>query len=103
MSIGSINRRQFLICATALILNSCSKSKKHKKLPSGSTVLVLGDSLTAGYDATQGNDYPSQLAQITGWQIINGGVSGDTSAQALARLPELLDFLRNFLFVRIPA
>ena len=55
--------------------------------------MVLGDSLTASYGATQGNDYPSQLAQITGWQIINGGVSGDTSAQALARLPELLDFL----------
>lgn len=53
-------------------------------------VLALGDSLTAGFGASPGADYPSRLAARTGLKVINGGVSGDTSAQALARLPELL-------------
>ena len=30
------------------------------------------------------------LARLTGWNVVNGGVSGDTSAQALAREPALL-------------
>ena len=46
--------------------------------------------LTAGFGASKGADYPAQLAQILGRKVINGGVSGDTSAQALARLPDLL-------------
>jgi len=46
--------------------------------------------LTAGVGAAQGQDWPSLLAQQTGWDIINAGVSGDTSAQGLQRLPDLL-------------
>lgn len=88
---NTFNRRQFILNTSALIiLAACKKTKKYKRLPLGSTVLALGDSLTAGYGVKQGEDYPSQLAQLTGWNIINAGVSGDTSAQALARLPKLM-------------
>ncbi|WP_037586721.1 GDSL-type esterase/lipase family protein [Stenoxybacter acetivorans] len=89
----SFNRRRFL--QTALILGlmplaACSRTRKFSELPAGSRVLALGDSLTAGHGAAAGQDYPAQLAQISGWAVINGGVSGDTSAEALQRLPELL-------------
>lgn len=85
------NRRQFILGTTALaILTACGKTKKYARLSSGSTVLALGDSLTAGYGVQKGKDYPSQLAQLTGWNVVNGGVSGDTSEQALARLPDLM-------------
>lgn len=50
----------------------------------------MGDSLTYGYGAPPEAAYPVRLAAITGWTVVNGGVSGDTSAQALARLPALL-------------
>lgn len=53
-------------------------------------MLALGDSLTFGYGANPGESYPAQLQKLTGWNIVNGGVSGDTSAQALSRLPALL-------------
>ncbi len=86
----NINRRHFLYLSTVLALSACSRKGKYSKLPANSRILALGDSLTAGYGANKGEDYPSQLAQITGWNVINGGVSGDTSVQALARLPELL-------------
>jgi acyl-CoA thioesterase-1 len=59
-------------------------------VPAGSPVLALGDSLTFGTGATPDTSYPSVLAALSGWQIINAGVPGDTSAQALERLPELL-------------
>ncbi|ULJ68309.1 GDSL-type esterase/lipase family protein [Wielerella bovis] len=86
-----MNRRQFLVLSAALLASACYKgSKRNSKLARDSTVLCLGDSLTAGYGAAKGEDYPTQLADITGWKVINGGVSGDTSEQALGRLPPLM-------------
>ena len=85
-----MNRRHFRLL-TAVLLTACGKkAPKHSALPRGSAVLALGDSLTYGYGANPTESYPARLAELTGWAITNGGVSGDTSAQALARLPELL-------------
>lgn len=85
-----MNRRHFLLL-TAVALAACGKkAPKHSALPRGSAVLALGDSLTYGYGANPTESYPARLAELTGWTVTNGGVSGDTSAQALARLPELL-------------
>ncbi|EMS2414802.1 arylesterase [Neisseria gonorrhoeae] len=87
-----MNRRTFLLAAGALLLTACGRksARTHAKIPEGSTVLALGDSLTFGYGANPGESYPAQLQKLTGWNIVNGGVSGDTSAQALSRLPALL-------------
>lgn len=87
-----MNRRTFLLGAGALLLTACGRksAQTHAKIPEGSTVLALGDSLTFGYGANPGESYPEQLHKLTGWNIVNGGVSGDTSAQALSRLPALL-------------
>lgn len=86
-----MNRRQFLIFTAATALTACGKkTAKHAALPRGSAVLALGDSLTYGYGASPAESYPARLAAISGWNIANGGVSGDTSAQALVRLPQLL-------------
>ena len=52
----------------------------------GSSIIAFGDSLTAGYGASAGEDYPSRLASIDNITIINAGVSGDTTESALARI-----------------
>ena len=57
----------------------------------GVTVLALGDSLTAGYGLEPGHAMPDVLQaalQKDGKDItiINAGISGDTAAQAAARL-----------------
>jgi len=52
----------------------------------GVDVIAFGDSLTAGYGASAGQDFPSRLAERTGIPIINAGVSGDTTDSALARI-----------------
>lgn len=86
-----MNRRQFLIGSAILALAACSKRhNRSQALPKGSAVLALGDSLTYGYGAAPAAAYPVQLATLTGWKVINGGVSGNTTADALARLPELM-------------
>jgi len=53
---------------------------------SGTNIIAFGDSLTAGYGANPGEDYPSVLASKLGREIINAGVSGDTTQSALARI-----------------
>ena len=83
-----ISRRDLLILSCAL-LAGCGR-RRFRKLVAGDAILAVGDSLTAGFGAPKGVDYPAQLAQMVGRKVINGGVSGDTSAQALARLPALL-------------
>src|SRR5687767_15754426 len=54
-------------------------------------ILALGDSLTHGYGVRTGSDFPAQLeralkARGQNVVVINGGVSGDTSAGGLARI-----------------
>ena len=92
MTGNHLTRRRFMVwAALSGLAAACSRGKKrYGRLPAGSTVLALGDSLTFGYGAAPEEAYPVRLAALTGWNVINGGVSGDTSAQALARLPELL-------------
>jgi acyl-CoA thioesterase I len=54
-------------------------------------IIALGDSLTAGYGLLEMQAYPALLQQKLdaegyGWEVINAGVSGDTSAAGLQRL-----------------
>ncbi|MBS0455156.1 MAG: GDSL family lipase [Proteobacteria bacterium] len=88
-----MNRRQLLLLAPALALVACGKrtpSATTSALKSGARVLALGDSLTVGYGAAPEQAWPSVLGQLTGWQVDNEGVNGDTSAGALQRLEPLL-------------
>ncbi|MDO8988943.1 MAG: arylesterase [Sideroxyarcus sp.] len=83
-------RRFFLLIAAVVLLSACGKAKEEAIAP-GSRVLALGDSLTAGAGVVQEEAWPHLLAARTGWIVVNGGVSGDTSAAALQRLPALLE------------
>ena len=90
-----MNRRFFLLATTVFastaLQTACGKKViVGRKVATGATVLALGDSITFGTGATPETSYPAVLARLTGWNVINAGVSGDTSAQALARLPALL-------------
>jgi len=54
-------------------------------------IVVLGDSLVAGYGLAPGKGFPEQLAVVLKAnhdkiEIINAGVSGDTSSGGVARL-----------------
>jgi len=58
-----------------------------------SKLLILGDSLSAGYGLTQAQSWVSLLQDA--WQksnitVVNAAISGETTDGALARLPRLL-------------
>ena len=82
---------RLLLAALLLALAACGGGGKESPLPSGSRVLALGDSLTAPHGVQPQEAWPVLLGQKTRWTVINGGVSGNTSAQGLERLPGLLD------------
>jgi lysophospholipase L1-like esterase len=59
--------------------------------PSGGVAWVaFGDSLTAGYGANSGQDYPALLGRELGVPIVNAGVPGQTTRDGVERLPEIL-------------
>ena len=66
----------------------------------GPLILALGDSLTAGYGLAAQESFAAQLEQCLRMtrpaaRVVNAGVSGDTSADALRRLPRVLASLRQ--------
>lgn len=76
---------------TAAALAACGKRKASATaLKPDARVLALGDSLTFGYGAPPNAAWPVKLGELTGWQVENAGINGDTSAGALERLPSLL-------------
>ena len=59
-------------------------------------LLVVGDSISAGYGLTKGVGWVDLLAkridaQHFPWRVVNASISGDTTAGGRARLPALLD------------
>lgn len=53
-------------------------------------ILMFGDSLVEGVGATEGNTLPEQLGNKLGTEILNYGVSGDTTRDGLVRLDDAL-------------
>jgi len=61
-----------------------------------STILIIGDSLSAGLGVTYNQAWPSLLQnrlKKEGYliQVLNAGISGDTTSGGVQRLPKLLD------------
>jgi len=87
-----------LALAAALLLPACG-SNASRSLPSSPDpvsirrVVVLGDSLSVSPSVAE--SFPADLQakieqQQLRWTVTNGGVYGDTTAEALQRLPPLL-------------
>jgi len=102
-----------LIGATALLVAACGKPDQRAGASTGGrradtlpparaaapddrpVLLFLGTSLTAGLGLSVDSAYPAVIARRVdslglGWRVVNGGLSGETSAGAVRRLPWLL-------------
>jgi len=81
----------FVAIAAILILFSfTSKETDIQTLNSKESILAFGDSLTYGYHAKPHESYPTILSQLSAHTVINAGITGETSAEGLKRLPKLL-------------
>jgi acyl-CoA thioesterase I len=80
-------RAAVALAAFALLAGGCGPSWTiTNAYPSGTNVIAFGDSLTEGYRVDPGQGWPEQLSAIVGRPILNRGVSGNTTGDALARL-----------------
>ena len=87
-------RRRFAAFVVVLALAAAAAGcggRREAPLPAGATVLVVGDSITAGYGVGAAEAWPALLAERTGWQVIAAGVNGDRTAGGRERLPALLE------------
>ncbi len=91
--------RYLAAAALAVALAACGGEPRYEPLPAGTIVVAFGDSATRGVGAGPGEDWPSQLAERTGWRIVNAGVSGDTADEARGRIGEVLEEHRPRLVV----
>ncbi len=93
-----------LIFLTLLLAAGCSKSPEPAKAPPKAAaaphehrriLIAFGDSLTAGFGVEPGLSYPDFLqkqldAKNLGVGVVNAGVSGETTSDALARVDTIL-------------
>ena len=76
-----------LLAGLALIaLTGCQKREIKNSDAKGKNIICFGDSITFGYGAQAGEDYPSALAKIVTLPVINKGIDADTSSEALKRV-----------------
>lgn len=96
-----MTRFSWLIAAIMVFLAACrgehppEKAKESVSDTSAGIIVAIGDSLTAGYGLAMEESYPAQLekklrAAGYPYQVINAGVSAETSSGALSRLEWVL-------------
>ncbi|UPR58576.1 arylesterase [Vibrio sp. ED004] len=79
----------FILFLTASLAQGSASAQDSK-------LLVLGDSLSAGYNMDIKQSWPSLLPDALAKHdkavtVVNGSISGDTTGNGLARLPQLLE------------
>ena len=91
MSIRKLWLGAVLICIAFSCWSLLPRPAKYVNCPPTATGpwIAYGDSLTSGFGATEGNDYPSLLGRKLGVPIQNLGSSGETTSDALSRLEDV--------------
>ncbi|MCC4774411.1 arylesterase [Vibrio cyclitrophicus] len=85
----------FILFSTASLAQNTDLVRNPTLAPSA-TLLILGDSLSAGYNMDIKQSWPSLLPDALtkhdkAITVVNGSISGDTTGNGLARLPQLLE------------
>jgi len=93
-------------------LCGCAKREIKNIDSKGTNIVCFGDSITFGYGANAGEDYPTALSKLTNIPVINAGIDGDTSTEALRRIHSdvldrepllvLIEFAGNDFLRKIP-
>jgi lysophospholipase L1-like esterase len=88
---GAKQAFQLLLTWLAIFaLAACDRPPQLPRVNPDDVIVAFGDSLTHGNGASEAQAYPAVLSQMTGRTVINAGVPGETTAEGLVRLPEVL-------------
>jgi acyl-CoA thioesterase-1 len=93
--VTSYKLQVFLILLSCffILISGCVKREIKNIDSQGKNIICFGDSITFGYGANPGEDWPTILAKELTYPVINAGLDGDTSISALSRFEE--DALRK--------
>lgn len=88
-----VRKQLFIILLLPLLqlIYACDDGPGISPLPPDAVILSFGDSITHGTGAAKDQSYPSVLEGLTGYQVINAGVPGETTEGGVGRLPGLLE------------
>lgn len=89
MSLIALIKHSVLLALVCLIV-SCSKPELPILSPND-TIVAFGDSLTYGVGSSGNQNYPQVLSQLTGLEVVNAGISGETTQGGIKRLEKVLD------------
>jgi len=76
----------FLALWVNVATTGCVKREIKNLESNGKNIICFGDSITFGYGVSSGEDFPSALGKLLKIEVINAGIDGDTSVEALKRL-----------------
>jgi lysophospholipase L1-like esterase len=88
-----------LLACLLIFLTGCTSPPSLPLLADDDVVLAFGDSLTVGYGVSAGESYPAQLQGLISRRVVVAGASGETTVDALKRLPEILRKVRPALVI----
>lgn len=90
-----MNRNAAIVCLVLLLgigwwLLGGSGPRELKNYPPTATGpwIAFGDSLTEGFGAARGEDYPAVFSRLTGMEVKNLGIAGNTTQDGRSRLEE---------------
>lgn len=75
-----------IFCIVIICLAACTQKEIKNIDSAGKNIICFGDSITFGYGAEEGQDFPRLLSRMTEIPVINSGLDGDDTISALKRL-----------------
>jgi len=107
----SIPKISYISFCLFILINGCGL-KIANVGSAGKNIICFGNSITEGEGSTPGNDYPALLSKKLDTPVINAGVNGETTRDALKRLEKevleqnprlvMVEFCGNDFFQSIP-
>lgn len=81
-----IAKLKFTLVILLAVLCGCAKPEIRNLNSKGMNIICFGDSITFGYGVDPADSYPSVLGPMVKFPVINAGVDGNTTFDALERL-----------------
>ena len=97
-----------VVLVAALVVAFVPGAGRAQAPPDEGLIVALGDSLTAGNGLNERDAWPAQLerrlrAAGVRWQVVNAGISGETSSGARARLEWVLGLKPDIMILETGA